>query len=105
MTTFMLFGSEEERAVAKRMIHELFDKTEEVCVCVCVCGGCLRIMPFTVCRARMLLTQKKRGFRTRDKTDRKWCMIRNTLLPPPYEEEKRIKREKDREWQKEKKAR
>lgn len=28
MTTFMLFGSEEERATAKRMIHELFDRAE-----------------------------------------------------------------------------
>lgn len=28
MTTFMLFGSEEERAMAKRMIHELFDRAE-----------------------------------------------------------------------------
>mmetsp|Transcript_41176 Transcript_41176/g.65979 ORF Transcript_41176/g.65979 Transcript_41176/m.65979 type:complete len:188 (-) Transcript_41176:41-604(-) len=28
MTTFMLFGSEEERTVAKRMIHDLFDRAE-----------------------------------------------------------------------------
>ena len=28
MTIFMLFGSEDERAQAKRMIHELFDKAE-----------------------------------------------------------------------------